>query len=124
MADPTSDFFDELGRRGHEPLLKKSSGTLRFDLRNGKQVDRWLVAVKKGDVAVSRRNAQADIVVSADRALFDGIASGKTNALAALLRGEMGIDGDVPLLVAFQRLFPGPPRARKRRTTASARRKK
>lgn len=124
MADPTSEFFDALGRRGHEPLLEKATGTVRFDLRNGKQVDRWLVTVKKGDVAVSRRNAQADSVVTADRALFDGIASGRTNVLAAMLRGEMGVAGDIRLLVAFQRLLPGPPRARKRRTSASARRKK
>jgi putative sterol carrier protein len=124
MADPTSEFFEQLGRRGHEPLLERTSGTLRFDLRNGKQVDRWLVVVKKGDVAVSHRNARADSVVSADRALFDSIASGKTNALAAILRGEVGVEGDVRLLVAFQRLLPGPPRARKRRSRASTRRKR
>ena len=120
MADPTSEFFDELGRRGHEPLLKKTSGTLRFDLRDGKRTDRWLVDVKKGDVAVSRRNVRADCVVSADRALFDDVASGKTNAMAAMLRGAMGVEGDVQLLVPFQRLLPGPRRSRTRRRTGSA----
>ncbi len=124
MADPTSEFFDELDRRGHEPLLEKATGTVRFDLRNGKTVDRWLVTVKKGDVGVSRKNVGADCVVTADRALFDGVASGRTNAFAALLRGAMGVEGDVRLLVAFQRLLPGPPRARKRRRTSSAGRKK
>ena len=124
MADPTSEFFDELGRRGHEPLLEKATGTVRFDLRNGKTVDRWLVTVRKGDVGVSRKNVAADCVVTADRALFDSVASGRTNAFAALLRGAMGVEGDVNLLVSFQRLLPGPPRARKRRSTASARRKK
>ena len=110
MADPTAEFFDSLAERGHEPLLEKATGTLRFDLRDGKKVDRWLVAVDKGDIAVSRRNVRADCVVSADKALFDRIASGKANALAAMLRGEMGVEGDVRLLVAFQRLLPGPPR--------------
>ena len=125
MVDATAAFFGELGGRGHEPLLNKASGTLRFDLRDGKRVDRWLVAVKKGDVTVSRRNVVADCVVSADRAVFDGVASGKTNAMAALLRGAMGVDGDVQLLVLFQRLFPAPPRARRRRrSTAPARRPK
>jgi putative sterol carrier protein len=99
--------------------LKEASGTLRFDLRDGKRVDRWLVAVEKGDVAVTRRNVGADCVVSTDRALFDAIASGKTNALAALLRGAVGVEGDIQLLVLFQRLFPGPPRARKRRRSAA-----
>ena len=126
MADPTSEFFDELGRREHEPLLKQTSGTLRFDLRDGKRTDRWLVDVKKGDVAVSRRNVRADCVVTADRALFDDVASGKTNAMAAMLRGAMGVEGDVQLLVPFQRLLPGPRRSRRRRRpgTAAGRRKR
>jgi putative sterol carrier protein len=124
MADPTTEFFDDIGRRGHETLLEKATGTVRFDLRNGKQVDRWLVSVNKGDVTVSRKNVAADCVVTADRALFDSVASGRTNAFAALLRGAMGVEGDVRLLVSFQRLLPGPPRVRKRRTTATTRRKK
>ena len=119
MADPTAEFFDALAEREHEPLLEKASGTLRFDLKDGKRTDRWLVEVKKGDVAVSRRNVRADSVISTDKALFDGIASGRTNAMAALLRGAMGVEGDVQLLVLFQRLFPGPPRSRKPRRTAN-----
>jgi len=107
MADSTAEFFDELGRRGHEPLLEKATGTVRFDLDAGKQTERWFVTVSKGDLAVSRKNVRADCVVSTDRALFDGVASGKTNAMAALLRGAMAVEGDVRLLVAFQRLFPG-----------------
>ena len=125
MTDSTSEFFDELDRRSHEPLLEKASGTLRFDLADGKRTDRWLVTVKKGDVAVSHRNVRADCVVRADRALFDGVAGGEVNAMAALLRGAMGFEGDVGLLVLFQRLFPGPPRSRSRRHAAGyARRQK
>jgi len=125
MTDGTAEFFGELGRRGHEPLLEKATGTLRFDLVDGKRTDRWLVTVKKGDVAVSQRNVRADCVVRADRALFDGVAGGEVNAMAALLRGAMGVEGNVELLVLFQRLFPGPPRSRSRRHTAGyARRQK
>jgi putative sterol carrier protein len=109
MADSTIQFFDELGSRGHEPLLEKATGTVRFDLTEGKKTERWLVTVAKGDLAVSHRNVRADCVVSSDKALFDGVASGKTNAMAALLRGAMSVEGDVRLLVAFQRLFPGSP---------------
>jgi putative sterol carrier protein len=40
--------------------------------------------------------------------LFEAIARGDANAFAAALRGEIEIEGDAALLLAFQRLFPGP----------------
>jgi putative sterol carrier protein len=111
MTDATTEFFHELAERGHEPGLAKATGTLRFDLRDGgARAERWLITITKGDVAVSHKNAKADCVVRADRTLFDRIASGKANALAAFLRGAVEIDGDRGLLLAFQRVFPGPPR--------------
>jgi putative sterol carrier protein len=124
MTDATAEFFDALVARGHEPLLEKVSGTLRFDLKDGKKTDCWLVAVDKGDLSVSRQNLRADCVVAADKSLFDGIASGKTNAMAAQLRGAMSVGGDVQLLVLFQRLLPGPPRSRRPRPTAAPARRK
>jgi putative sterol carrier protein len=125
MADATVEFFEALVERGHEPLLEKTAGTMRFDLKAAKKTDRWLVSVVKGDLAVSRRNLRADCVISADKALFDDIVSGKTNAMAAMLRGAISIEGDTQLMVLFQRLFPGPSRSRRRRpTSAPARRKR
>jgi putative sterol carrier protein len=111
MADATADFFAELARRGHEPLLKKATGTLRFDI-TGERPEHWLVDVKKGNVTVSRSNAKADCVMRADRKVFDRIAKGEANALAATLRGTAVIEGNLGLLATFQRLLPGPPRAR------------
>jgi putative sterol carrier protein len=111
MTDATTEFFEALAARGHEPALAKATGTLRFDLRDGgARAERWLITISKGDVAVSHRNARADCVVRADRTVFDRIASGQTNALAAFLRGAMDVEGDRGLLLAFQRAFPGPPR--------------
>jgi len=112
MTDATTEFFHGLGARGHEPRLEKVRGTLRFDLTNGKRTARWLVAIDKGDIAISHKNAKADCVVRADKTLFDGIASGEVNAFAAALRGSMGIEGNPELLVMFQRLFPEPARSR------------
>jgi putative sterol carrier protein len=106
--DATTEFFDDLDRRGHEPLLEKVTGTFRFDLVQAGRTDHRYVAVRKGDVVVSDENAEADLVMRADRELFDGIASGKTNVLAAALRGEVAIQGDPQLALRFQRLFPGP----------------
>ena len=56
MTDSTAEFFAELERRGHEPLLAKVKGTIRFDIVEGKKKARWLVSVDRGDVTVSRRN--------------------------------------------------------------------
>jgi putative sterol carrier protein len=106
--DATTEFFNELGTRGHEPLLENATGTLRFDLANGKRKARWLVTIKKGDVTVSHASSKADCVASVDQALFEQIVKGKENAMAAVLRGEIGIEGKPQLLVFFQRLFPGP----------------
>jgi putative sterol carrier protein len=109
VTDSTTEFFQELGRRGHEPLLEKANGSMRFDLADGSRTERWLVTLDKGDVSISHKRAAADCVVRADRALFDAIASGEANGMASLLRGEMTFEGDPVFLVLFQRVFPAPP---------------
>ncbi len=114
MTDATTEFFEGLGARGHEPLLEKATGTLRIELSNGTRPARWLVTVKKGDVTVSHANAKADCVARMDQALFEQIVTGRENATAALLRGLVAVEGNPQLLVLFQRLFPGPPNGRKR----------
>jgi putative sterol carrier protein len=118
MADADAQFFEALAGRGHEPLLAKASGSIRFELLDGKKTERWLVEVRKGDIAVSRRNTSADCVVRSDRALFARIARGNENAFAALLRGAVEVEGNVGLLVLFQKLLPGPPRSRRGRSTS------
>jgi putative sterol carrier protein len=123
-ADVTSEFFDDLGRRGHEPLLGRLSATLRFDIVHGRKTDRWLLAVSKGDLAVSRQNRKADCVLRAEKGLFDRVASGEQNAMAAVLRGELVIDGDWTLLVLAQRLFPGPAASRESRPPAAPARRR
>ena len=109
-SDATTEFFRRLEARGHEPRLEKATGTVRFDLTNGKRTDRWLVTIDKGDVAVSRKNLKADCVVRADKKVFDNIATGKVNPFAAALRGEVVLEGNTELLILLQRLLPGPPR--------------
>jgi putative sterol carrier protein len=116
MGDATSEFFDDLAQRGHQPMLEKVSGTMRFDLRDGDRTERWLLTIDKGDIAVSHRNAKADCVLRAERQLFDGLASGDINGMAALLRGAIAVEGDPQLIVLFQRLLPGPPSSLASRT--------
>jgi putative sterol carrier protein len=106
MTDATTGFFDSLAGR-HEPLLETTKGRLLFELENGKRKDHWLVSIDKGDLAVSHANGKADAVIRGPRKLFDKVAAGEANAMAATLRGAFTIDGDWELLVVFQRLFPG-----------------
>lgn len=113
MADATTEFFDGLQRRGHEPLLEKSTGQARFDLETERGTEHWLVRINHGDIAVSKKNARADCIVRTDAALFERIVTGRANAMAAVLRGAVSVDGDLSLIVVFQRLFPGPPTSRR-----------
>jgi putative sterol carrier protein len=106
MGDETATFFEDLGRRGHDPLLEKAKGTIRFDLIGDGRLEHWLVRLDGGAVAVSRGRARADCVARADKALFDALARGDANAMTAVLRGELTFDGDPELLVRFQRLLP------------------
>jgi putative sterol carrier protein len=115
MTDSTAEFFQRLGRRAHKPLLEKGTGTIRFDLVDGPRTDRWLVTLDRGDVSVSRKNVAADCVVRADRRLFDEMATGDVNGVAAFLRGELTLEGDPELLVLIQRVLPGPTTRRARR---------
>jgi putative sterol carrier protein len=116
--DVTERFFDELAQRGHEPLLRKARGTIKFEVVDGKKVDRRVVAIDKGEITVSRRNVTCDGVIRADKAVFESVASGRSNPIAAVLRNELAVQGDWRLLVLVQRLFPGPPKKRPSRRAA------
>ena len=105
MADATAEFFEQLAEREHEPLLEKVTGTLRFDLKDNGRTARWRVAIKKGDVAVSRANEAADCVFRSDRSTFEKIVAGKANPFASMLRGTVDVEGDTELAVLFQRIF-------------------
>jgi putative sterol carrier protein len=112
--DPTARFFAELSAREHEPLLRKASGSMRFEIVDGRKTRRWLVAVERGDITVASRGSEADCVVRAEKALFDKVVSGRLNAVAAVLRGDLEVAGDWRLLVRMQRLFPSPRPSRRK----------
>jgi putative sterol carrier protein len=108
MSDATAEFFKGLAARGPEPLLGKTKATIRFDIADDGATDHWLVGIDSGSLSVSRAASEADCIISADKAAFDKVASGQTNAMASFLRGAMVVDGDPLLLVRMQRLFPAP----------------
>ena len=101
-------------------MLRKATGVLSFDISDGASTAHWSVVLKKGDVLVSRAHDEAGCVVTTDRPLLDGIVRGEKNAMAAVLRGEVAVEGDTELLVLFQRVFAGPAESVRRREVAVA----
>ena len=104
MSDRTAQFFENLAKRGHEPLLEKMQGTMRFDLRENGHTDRWVVAVDKGDISIAHKGGPADCTLRADKSLFNRMTTGEVNATAAVLRGALDVEGESEFLVLFQRL--------------------
>ena len=107
----TAAFFDGLSRRSYEPRLEPVTGSIRFDYHDGGRSGHWLVVIDRGRLAVSRRHDAADAVVEASADVLDGIVTGQVNTTAAVLRGQVRVDGDLHLLLLFDRLMPGPPTA-------------
>ncbi|HEY2506127.1 MAG TPA: SCP2 sterol-binding domain-containing protein [Streptosporangiaceae bacterium] len=108
-ADPISQFFAEFAAPGHLATFEGDSATLRFDVDDDSQVQHWYVAVRDGDVAVTRQTDAADAVIQVDRPIFEAIVTGRMNAQAALLRGVLSCAGSMAALMMFQRCLPGPP---------------
>jgi putative sterol carrier protein len=124
MADPTADFFDGLGHRGPDPLMAKVRGTVRFDLGHRDGTDHWVVVMSEGNISASRAERPADCVVTTDMQVFDKVTTGEANPIAAALRNEITVEGNLSLFHYFQRLLPGPPDARDPREMVRERRGK
>lgn len=112
MSEATTKFFEELDRRGYEPLLRKTSGTLRFDLHEGAHTTHWMVMIDRGKLRVSQEDLEADTIVGTSPGLFEDLAAGREHGIAAILRGDMTVSGDPRLIVQLERLFPGDPDSR------------
>ena len=108
MADATPEFFDQLAQRGSVPALERTSGSVRFDIDRDGQVAHWRLDIRGGKVEVAQSDAAADCVIGSSEKLFDELARGRANAMAAGLRNELTMEGDPGFLVRFQRLFPAP----------------
>jgi len=124
MSDTTEEFFDELGRRGYERLLKKTTGTIRFDLAHDHGVDHWFVSISKGEVRVSKEERDADTLIRTDHEFFRRMALGEVRPLPAWLRNDITSEGEFRFVVLLERLFPPMPGARHPRAFARERRRR
>ena len=130
----TADFFEELSRRGHEPLLQRVQATIRFEVTDDGDADGSdaggsagsggsgdghdgpggattvrLVTVDHGDLRIltdrAGAGATADATIGCSASELDALVSGRTSAMASLLRGALTVQGDPELVVLAQRLF-------------------
>ncbi len=122
MSEATRKFFDALERHGHERLLKKTNGTIRFDIERDHEVDHWFVEIRGGAVRVSQQDSDADTVIRSDDAVFDRLARGEAKPLPAWLRNDITFEGQLRLIILLERLFAPPPGAHHPRTARDRRR--
>ena len=118
LSEPIEEFFERLTSDDSGSLLRRASGSLRIDLGSGATTERWFLTIGKDAVSVSHRNAKADAVIKTSKDLFEGMVTGRVNAMAGALRGVVSLEGDPTLLVLFQRALPGPPAPAKTAKTA------
>jgi hypothetical protein len=118
MADAVTRVFDDLAALGHVPRLGGVNAVVRFDVLEGRRTQHWLLTVKNGNVEVARKRSPADVVIRCERTLADRLFTGKANAMSAVLRGELTVEGSADLLVLIQRLLPRPHAARRKGVAA------
>ena len=108
MATVVEEYFDALNRQGFQPALRHVGGAVRCDLARGAQTEHWLVRIDHGHLSVSREYGPADCVIRSDEETFGRMVTGALHPLIAMMRGMAAVDGDEELILALQRMLPGP----------------
>ncbi|MEU7841955.1 SCP2 sterol-binding domain-containing protein [Micromonospora sp. NPDC049114] len=120
MDTTAARFLQDLDGSRRPDLAETTAGTLRLDMRGEGCTDHWYLTVADQHVRVTRSADDADLLVRADRAVFDQLASGQLHLAEALLRNELTVRGDMALLMLLRRIFPGPADARHPRALGRA----
>ncbi|MEV0724889.1 SCP2 sterol-binding domain-containing protein [Micromonospora purpureochromogenes] len=118
MATSGAEFLERLTSRRRPQLPETLSGTIRLDLHDGGSTEHWYLTVHDQCVDVTRSPDDADLVVRADREVFDRLVDGRTEVVQSLMRNELTVQGEMRLLLALRRIFPGPVDARHPRDVA------
>lgn len=105
MTITVEEFFDRISAEPH-PVLHDITATLRVDVTEPGKTTHWYLEIDRGKVAVSQRDEPADAVMGTNLDLFERLITGRANAVAATLRGQVRVEGDPSLLVALQAVLP------------------
>ncbi|MGW4500810.1 SCP2 sterol-binding domain-containing protein [Micromonospora sp. NPDC004336] len=108
----TDAFFGELSRIGQDPRFRKVQGNVRFDIRDRDQVRQWTLTIDHGRLRVAAGGGPATTVLTLSAEVAEAMVRGEINGLAAMLRGEILVDGDLSLALRMGRLFHTPAAAR------------
>ncbi|MEU8156495.1 SCP2 sterol-binding domain-containing protein [Micromonospora sp. NPDC048986] len=112
MGATAEQYLRQLDTGRRPDLPETTAGTLRLDVRDDGSTDHWYLTIADQRVRVARSADDAELVVRADRAVFDRMASGGLHPGAGLLRNELTVQGNMQLLMLLRRIFPGPDGAR------------
>ncbi|MFC0033299.1 SCP2 sterol-binding domain-containing protein [Micromonospora chaiyaphumensis] len=112
MSDPIEAFFAQLARQAPGRLLRRTAGTIRFELEGTDGLDVWHLTIDNGRIGVDRRARQADTVIRTRRDFFLRMCRGEAKPLTAWLRNDITAEGHFRFVVLLERLFPAPPAAR------------
>lgn len=104
----TKAFLEDLASRGREPLLHGVVATVEIDLVNGPTTKTHFARLDDGVVRLVNHPSRIDAVIRADSDIFDGMATGRINSTAAMLRGALAVEGDIGVVASLFRVFPGP----------------
>ncbi|MDO3700084.1 SCP2 sterol-binding domain-containing protein [Micromonospora sp. C28SCA-DRY-2] len=112
MTASAVEHLRRLGPSRRVELPDAVAGTVRLDMREEGRTEHWYLTIGDQRVQVSRSTDDAELVVRADREIFDQLARGEIHPAEALMRNEVTVQGDIRLFMLLRRIFPGPPDAR------------
>ncbi|MEU8183300.1 SCP2 sterol-binding domain-containing protein [Micromonospora sp. NPDC049044] len=112
MGATAAQYLQQLDAGRRPNLPETTAGTLRLDIGGDGCTEHWYLTVCDQHVRVTRSADDADLVVRADRLVFDRMVNGELHPGSAMLRNELTMRGDMHLLMVLRRIFAGPANAR------------
>lgn len=112
MGEATERFFASLPARAPDVIVGPIDGTLQINLTAEDRTEHWHLVLQERHVEVRRAQLPADAVWESSLELFDRLATGRAQALAAMLRNDTTLRGDLLLFLTFRAFFPTPPGTR------------
>ncbi|RIV29825.1 glycogen debranching N-terminal domain-containing protein [Micromonospora radicis] len=109
MVERLNGFFSDLTTSSVGRLPTTPTGLLRFDFVAAEcETTTWFVRLDNGRASARRDGDRADCRVEMRPDAFERLLAGDDQIVAMLFRGVVSIEGELALLLLFQRLLPLP----------------